>query len=53
MRNGLAYFRDQLKLDSKTEIFPKQSELTKENPYGNMIKLPYAAGLNSKEIQTH
>jgi len=53
MRNALSYFVKELELNPKTEIFPKQSELTKKNPYGNMIKLPYAAGLNSKEIRTH
>jgi hypothetical protein len=53
MRNALAYYRDQLELKRNTEIYPKQSELTKKNPYGNMIKLPYPSGIDSKEIQTH
>lgn len=53
MRNALSYFVKELELNPKTEIFPKQPELTEETPYGNMIKLPYAAGLHSKEISTH
>ena len=53
MRNALVYYKDQLGLKPNTEIFPKQSELTKDNPYGNMIKLPYPSGIDSKEIQTH
>ena len=53
MRNALAYYRDRLELKPETEIFPKQTELTKDTPYGNMIKLPFASGIDSKEIQTH
>jgi len=53
MRNALAYYRNQLGLKLTTEIFPKQDVLTDKNPYGNMIKLPFASGIDSKEIQTH
>ena len=53
MRNALAYYLDQLGLKPDTEIFPKQTELTEDTPYGNMIKLPFASGIDSKEIQTH
>ena len=48
MRNYLAYCRATLKLDPKTEIFPKQDEvsITEENGfkkfgYGNGITIPY------------
>lgn len=53
MRNALSYYVRELGLKPTTEIFPKQDVLTDKVPYGNMIKLPYAAGLHSKEIQTH
>lgn len=47
MRNYLCWIRDELDLDPKTEIFPKQLEVkTDENgkeKYGNGITIPYRA----------
>ena len=45
MRNYLCWVRDELDLDSKTEIFPKQLEVITEpdgkEKYGNGITIPY------------
>ena len=40
MRGFLRYVRKQLRLNPKTEIFPKQ-DYVNENEYGNGITLPY------------
>jgi len=47
MRNYLCWARDELVLDPKTEIFPKQIEVTTDEDgkekYGNGITIPYRA----------
>ena len=49
MRAYLSHCRKELKLDPKTEIFPKQNEV-KEEEYGNGITIPYRAyGINKEE----
>ena len=49
MRAYLNYCKKELKLDPKTEVFPKQNEV-KENEYGNGITIPYRAyGINKEK----
>ena len=49
MRAYLNYCKKELKLDPKTEVFPKQNEV-KDNEYGNGITVPYRAyGINKEK----
>ena len=52
MRGWLRYCRKQLKLSSKTEIFPKQDSV-EPGDYGNGITLPYRSyNLNQETSPT-